>query len=86
MLKKKKIAERVRQCHYCSNYFVKSFEKMQKHLSVCMGKAGYEFTFDNGKIMDYQEHYSNIGDVPFSIYYDFETTTGSTVFFMKKCL
>ena len=59
---------------------------MQKHLSVCMGKAGYEFTFDNGKIMDYQEHYSNIGDVPFSIYYDFETTTGSTVFFMKKCL
>ena len=54
---------------------------MQKHLSVCTGKAGYEFTIDNGKIIDYQEHYSNIGDVPFSIYYDFETTTGSAVFF-----
>ena len=25
---KKTIAQRVRQCHYCSNYFVKSFEKM----------------------------------------------------------
>ena len=83
-MKKKTIAQRVRQCHYCSNYFVKSFEKMQKHLSVCTGKAGYEFTFDNGKIIDYQEHYSNIGDVPFSIYYDFETTTGSAVFFDEK--
>ena len=59
---------------------------MQKHLSVCTGKAGYKFTFDNGKIFDYQEHYGNIGDVPFSIYYDFETTTGSTVFLMKKYL
>ena len=53
VVKKKTIAQRNRQCHYCSNYFVKSFEKMQKHLSVCTGKAGYEFTFDNGKIIDY---------------------------------
>ena len=57
---------------------------MQKHLSVCTWKTGYEFTFDNGKIIDYQEHYSNIGDVPFSVYYDFETTTGSAVFFYEK--
>ena len=34
--------------------------------------------------MNYQEHYSNFGDVPFSIYYDFETTTGSAVFFYEK--
>ena len=30
---------------------------MQKHLSVCTGKVGYEFSFDNGEIIDYQEHY-----------------------------
>ena len=45
-----------RQCHYCNNYFVKSEEKMKKHLSSCAGKAGFTFSFDNGKIIDYQDH------------------------------
>ena len=73
-----------RQCHYCSNYFIKSTERMQKHLSVCAEKAGFTFSFDNRKIIDYQEHYKNLGDVPFSVYCDFETTTGSVVFFDAK--
>ena len=40
------------------------------------------FFFDKGKIIDYQGHCKNLGDVPFSIYYDFET--GSVVFFDAK--
>ena len=43
--------QKVRQCHYCNNYFVKSFEKLQKHISCCSGKAGFEFSFDNGKLI-----------------------------------
>ena len=54
---------------------------MKKHLSMCAGKAGYIFSFDNGKIFDYQDRYKNFGDLLFSIYYDFETTTGGVVFF-----
>ena len=27
---------------------------MKKHLSICAGKAGYTFSFGNGKIVDYQ--------------------------------
>ena len=77
---------KVRQCHYCYNYFVKSTEKMEKHLSCCAGKAGFTFSFDNVKILDYQDHYKNIGDLPFSLYYNFETTTGSVVFLMQKCI
>ena len=73
-----------RQCHYCNNYFVKSAEKMKKHLSCSAGKAGFTLSFDNGKIIDYQDNYKNLGDVPFSIYFDFETTTGSVVFFDAK--
>ena len=42
-----------RQCHYCNNFFIKSAEKMQKRLSVCSGKAGFTYSFDNGKILDY---------------------------------
>ena len=78
------MTKRARQCHYCNNYFVKSFEKMQKHISCCTGQAGFTFSFDNGNIIDYQDHYSNLGDIPFSIYYDFETATGSAVFFCAK--
>ena len=73
-----------KQCHYCNNYFIKSDEKTKKHLSICSGKAGFTFSFDNEKIVDYQDHYRNLGDLSFSIYYDFETTTGSVVFFDAK--
>ena len=73
-----------KQCHYCNNFFIKSDEKMKKHLSICAGKAGYTFSFDNGKFVDYQDHYKNFGDFPFSVYYDFETTTGGVVFFDQK--
>ena len=73
-----------RQCHYCNNYFIKSAGKMEKHLSCCAGKAGFTFSFDNGKIIDYQDHYKNLSDLPFTVYYDFETTTGSAVFFDAK--
>ena len=57
---------------------------MQKDLSCWSGKAGFTFSFDNGKIVDYQDHYRNLGDLPFSICYDFETTIGSVVFFNAK--
>ena len=70
-----------RRCHYCNNYFVKSTENMEKHLSCCASKAGFTFSFDNGKIIDYQDHYKNLGDLPFTVYYGFETTTGSVVFY-----
>ena len=57
---------------------------MQKHLSCCAGKAGFTFLFDNEKIIDYQDHFKNLGDFPFAVYYDFETTTGNVVFFDAK--
>ena len=77
---------KARQCHYCRSCFVKSYEKMKKHLPCCSGKAGFTFSFDNEKIIDYQDHYKNLGDVPFAVYYDFETTTGSVVFLTLKCM
>ena len=69
-----------RQCHYCSIFFVKSDKKMKEHLACCSSKAGFTFSFDNGKVIDYQDHYNNLGDMPFSVYFDFETATGNVVF------
>ena len=73
-----------KQCRYCNNFFVKSEKKMQEHTSCCAGQAGFSYSFDNDKIINYQDNFNKIGDLPFAIYYDFETTTGSTVFFDAK--
>ena len=73
-----------KQCPYCNNFFLKSEEKIKKHISTCSGQAGFNFVFDNGKIVDYQENYKKIGDHPFSMFFDFETKTRSVVFFDAK--
>ena len=36
-----------RQCHYCSNFFIKCHKNMKEHLACCSGKAGFTFSFDN---------------------------------------
>ena len=57
---------------------------MKKHISCCSGQAGFNFSFNNGRVIDYQDNFKKIGDLPFTIYYDFETNTGSVVFFDAK--
>ena len=57
---------------------------MQQHISTCSGQAGFNFSFDNGRIINYQDNYKKIGDLLFALYYDFETTAGSVVFFDAK--
>ena len=57
---------------------------MNHHLSACAAKAGVTYSFDNGKIIDYQDNYKFMGYIPFSVYFDFDTTTGSVVFFYAK--
>ena len=66
-------------------FFFKSKEKIKKHISLCARQAGFNFVFDNGKIVHYQDNYKKIGGLSFSLYFDFETTTDSVVF-MQKCM
>ena len=57
---------------------------MQTHLSICAAKEGRTHSFDNNQIIDYQDNYKYMGDLPFSVYFDSETTTGNAVFFYSK--
>ena len=82
---KEKIYNRiVRQCYYCNNFFARSKDNMDKHLSNCAEKEGITYSFDNAQIIDYQDNYKYMADVSFSVYFDFETTTGDAVFFVSK--
>ena len=40
--------------------------------------------FNNGQIITFQDNFKYLGDIPFTIYFDFETTTGDSVFFDPK--
>ena len=73
----------VKQCPYCENFFRKSGEKMAAHVKCCAGQASYLLIFDQS-VINYQENINKIGDLPFSIYYDFETTTGSAIYHDAK--
>ena len=53
-------------------------------LSICAAKEGIAYSFDNAQIIDYQYNLKYMGDVPFCVYSDFETTTGDSVFFYSK--
>ena len=63
---------------------MKTEKKMQEHINSSAGQAGFNFTFDNGKIVNYQDSFKKIGYLPFAVYYDFETTASSVVFFNAK--
>ena len=66
-------------CPYCQNFFLKIEKKMATHVKCCTGQAGYSLVFDQS-VVNYQDNFNKIGDLPFSVYYDFETTTGSAIY------
>ena len=40
----------------------------------CSGKPRVVYNFSNQCLISYQDNYQNKGDVPFTIFFDFETT------------
>ena len=60
---------------------------MKKHLSLCSAKKEITNAFDNGQILNYRDNFKYLGDLPFTVYFDFETTTGgNAVFFIQLCM
>ena len=57
---------------------------MKKHIQVCAAKEGTTYWFKNGVIIFFQDNFKYLGDVPFMVYFDFETTTGDSFFFDPK--
>ena len=53
---------------------------MKKHMTVCAGKEGIIYAFENGQIVNFQDNFKFLSDAPFTVYFDFETTTGNSAF------
>lgn len=53
-------------------------------MKVCAAKGGITYCFNNGEMISFQDNFKFLSDVPFTVYLDFETSTGVTVFFDPK--
>ena len=61
------------QCSYCNKFFIRS-DKHQSHINNCSGAPGEVHNFNNQTLIRYQTNIHANGDIPFVIYFDFETT------------
>ena len=41
---------------------------------VCNAMEGITYAFDNGQILNYQNNFKYLGDLPFTVYFDFHPT------------
>ena len=65
-------AHKVYQCHYCNKFFIR-LERQECHSKNCLGIPGIVYNFNNQNLISYQDNFNVKGDVPFIIYFDFET-------------
>ena len=48
--------------------------RQKRHMENCSGRPGVVYNFNNQNLISYQDNFHAKGDVPFVIYFDFETT------------
>ena len=68
-----KRAHRAHQCYYCNKFFFNP-AKQKLHTKNCSGIPGIVYNFNNQNLISYQDKFNAKGDVPFVVYFDFETT------------
>ena len=62
------------ECYYCNKFF-RQKGKAEIHLKVCSGKPGIVYNFCSQTLTSFEDNFKSKGDVPFTIYFDFETTS-----------
>ena len=60
--------------------FSERMREYEKTFENLCNKGGITYLFDNGQIITFQDNFKYLVDVPFTVYFDFEMTTGNLVF------
>ena len=63
---------------------LKTTGKWKKHTDVCTAKEGTSYCFQNDEMISFNDNFKYLGNLPFTVYFDFETTTGDAVIFDPK--
>ena len=62
------------ECYYCNKFF-RQKSKKDHHLKICSGKPGIINNFCSQTLTSFEDNFNAKGDIPFSVYFDFETTS-----------
>ena len=78
------------QCYACNN-FIAGKSALEKHLETCSFMRGIVYKFENQHITTFEDNFRFMGEQPFSVYFDLETTCGKKNFTMlrnqrQKCI
>ena len=71
-----KRANKSYQCYYCNKFFIRS-DKHQSHINNCSGAPGVVYNFNNQNLISYQDNFHAKADIPFVIFFDYETTAST---------
>ena len=77
-LKKGKDVTSADQCFTYNKFFIQK-KYLEKHLQVCSSIPGIIYRFENQSIQTFFDNMKFMGDLPFSIYFAFETTSGKNL-------
>ena len=66
-------AHKCYQCYYCNKFFIQE-TRQKRHTANFSGRPGVFYNFNNQNLISYQDNFYAKVDVPFAIYFDFETT------------
>ena len=65
-------AHKCSQSYYCNKFFIQE-TRQKRHMANCSGRPGVVYNFNNQNLISYQDNVHAKGDVPFVIFFDFET-------------
>ena len=67
------------QCYGCKKIFIQR-KCLERHMNVCGHFPGIVYKFENRNIQTFFDNMKFMGDLPFFIHCDLETTTGKRVY------
>ena len=66
-------AHKCYQCYYRNKFFILEL-RQKRHMENFSGRPGVVYNFNNQNLISYQDNFRAKGDIPFTIYSNFETT------------
>ena len=61
------------ECYYGRKFFAR-VDKQKRHIEDCSSIPGMIYNFNNKNLITFEDNFRSKGDVPMTIYFDFETT------------
>ena len=67
------------KCYGRNKCFIEK-KSLERHMNVCEHFSGIDYKFENQSIQTIFDNMKFMGDLPFSTYFDLETTAGKKVY------